>query len=124
MPRFVILVHDWPAWHWDFFLEAGPILKAWRLWAEPGYGKDVPAEPMFDHRLFYLDYEGPLSDGRGSVTRWDAGTFEWHSTEFLRVRLFGGKIKGIATIVSDTWRVERDVPPAGSGDHLGGAEVE
>ena len=76
MPRFVILVHDWPAWHWDFFLEAGPVLKAWRLWAEPGYGKGIPAEPMFDHRLFYLDYEGPLSDGRGSVTRWDTGTFE------------------------------------------------
>src|SRR6476619_1195636 len=89
MPRFVILEHDWPTRHWDFLLEAGPELKAWRLLAEPRYETDIPAEPNADHRLLYLDYEGPVSGGRGTVTRWDAGTFEWHSTEFLRVRLAG-----------------------------------
>src|SRR5262245_21080672 len=124
MPRFVILEHDWPTRHWDFLLEAGPVLKAWRLLAEPRYGVGIPVETNDDHRPFYLDYEGPVSGGRGTVTRWDAGTYVCHSTEFLRVRLFGDRMKGIATIVSDRWRFEREVPPAGPGDHLGGAEVE
>jgi DNA polymerase Ligase (LigD) len=124
MPRFVVLEHDWPAPHWDFLLEAGPVLKAWRLLAEPRYGFDVPVETNADHRLFYLDYEGPVSGGRGTVSRWDAGTFEWHSTEFLRVRLYGSRLRGTATIVSGRWRVERDVPAAGPGDDVGRPEVK
>lgn len=76
MPRFVILHHDWPSPHWDLLLEHGPVLKAWRLLAEPGVGRAVPAEANFDHRLLYLDYEGPISGARGTVTRWDAGTYE------------------------------------------------
>ncbi|MFO0805318.1 MAG: DNA polymerase ligase N-terminal domain-containing protein [Gemmataceae bacterium] len=77
MPRFVILEHDWPAVHWDLLLEAGGVLRAWRLLAEPGPGRTVPAEPNFDHRLAYLEYEGPLTGDRGRVKRWDAGEFEW-----------------------------------------------
>ena len=77
MPRFVILEHDWPTRHWDFFLESGPVLRAWRLLAEPAPGRVVPSEPNAEHRRLYLDYEGPVSGGRGNVVRWDAGTFEW-----------------------------------------------
>jgi hypothetical protein len=96
MPRFVILEHDWPTRHWDFLLEAGSVLRAWRLLAEPSLGKAVPAEPNADHRLFYLDYEGPVSGGRGSVRRWDAGTFEWlaDGPEQVEVKLRGVKLVG------------------------------
>lgn len=96
MPRFVILEHDWPARHWDFLLEAGPVLRAWRLLAEPGPGRAVPAEPNFDHRPLYLDYEGPLSGGRGAVRRWDAGTFDWVADEpgRVEVELRGAKVSG------------------------------
>lgn len=76
MPRFVLLAHDWPAPHLDLLLEAGPVLRAWRLLGEPGAGT-IPAEPNADHRPLYLDYEGPVSGDRGAVTRRDAGTFEW-----------------------------------------------
>jgi hypothetical protein len=124
MPRYAILEHDWPVRHWDFFLEAGPVLKAWRLNAEPRYTTDIPVEAIGDHRLLYLDYEGPISGDRGRVTRWDAGVFDWHSTEFLRVRLNGKRLKGVAVIVSDVWRIERDVSTAGSGDDVGRGEVE
>ena len=79
MPRFVILEHDWPARHWDLLLEAGAVLRAWRLLAEPGPAAAVPAEPNADHRPAYLDYEGPVSGGRGTVSRWDAGTFTWRA---------------------------------------------
>ena len=75
MPRFVILAHDWPAPHFDLMLEVGGVLKSWRLLAEPMPGVPVPAEPNDDHRLEYLDYEGPVSGGRGVVRRVDWGTF-------------------------------------------------
>lgn len=91
MPRFVILEHDWPTPHWDVLLEAGPVLRAWRLAAEPAPGRAVPAEPNADHRPFYLDYEGPVSGGRGTVRRWDAGAFEWigDGPDGVEVELYG-----------------------------------
>jgi hypothetical protein len=100
VPRFVILTHDWPAPHWDFLVEAGGVLRAWRLLAEPRAGTDITAEPNFDHRLLYLDYEGPLSGNRGSVSRWDAGHAEWVADELERVviELRGAKLTGCAVI--------------------------
>lgn len=100
MPRFVILEHDWPEQHWDFLLDAGGVLRAWRLLAEPGPGRTVPAEANLDHRMIYLDYEGPLTGDRGSVTRWDSGTFEWFLNEADRVEveLRGERMKGIAVL--------------------------
>ena len=95
MPRFAILAHDWPAPHLDLLLEAGPVLRAWRLLGEPG-AAPVPAEPNADHRPLYLDYEGPVSGGRGAVTRWDAGTFEWveDGPDRVVVELRGAKLAG------------------------------
>src|SRR5207248_2367384 len=98
--------------HWDFLLEAGPVLRAWRLLAEPRPGADLPAEPNFDHRPLYLDYEGPLSGGRGSVRRWDTGTFEWltDGEREKAVRLAGGRLRGVARLRRDgdgwVWRFE------------------
>ena len=96
MPRYVILEHDWPTLHWDLFVEAGPVLRAWRLLAEPNSGHVVAAEANGDHRLDYLTYEGPVSGGRGTVSRWDAGTFTWIDGENGRVvmELQGGKLAG------------------------------
>ena len=81
MPRFVILRHEGrdpeqPSVHWDLMLESGGILRTWALAALPAAGEPITAEQLPDHRLHYLDYEGPLSGNRGSVTRWDHGSFE------------------------------------------------
>lgn len=76
MPRFVILEHDHPVRHWDLMLETGSILRTWRLAEPPRPGSVITAEATFDHRLHYLDYEGPVSGDRGTVTRWLAGTYE------------------------------------------------
>jgi DNA polymerase Ligase (LigD) len=75
MPRFVILEHDHPTLHWDLMLECAGALKTWRLPAPPS---DNPREAVAigDHRLVYLDYEGPVSGNRGVVKQWDAGTYE------------------------------------------------
>ena len=114
MPRFVILTHDWPFPHWDFLVEVGGALRAWRVLAEPTLGEDIPAEPNFDHRLLYLDYEGPLSGGRGNVSRWDAGSCEWLADEPDRVEieLSGTKLVGRALIQrgGDGWMFRLTAP--------------
>ena len=93
MPRFVILRHDHPTLHWDFMLQAGDVLKTWRLEAPPEDGRAVPAEASFDHRLVYVDYEGEVSGGRGRVSAWDRGEFEEGpgSVEGRRVLLLSGR---------------------------------
>lgn len=73
MRRYVILEHDHPFLHWDLMIEWGDHLKTWRLFSPPNPGESVRAEPLAQHRLMYLDYEGPVSGGRGTVTQWDAG---------------------------------------------------
>src|SRR5438105_2884446 len=91
MARFVILEHDHPSLHWDLMLEVAEVLQTWRLSAPPGEGP-VSAERSFDHRLIYLDHEGPISGGRGRVSRWDHGAFRWARQEegAIVVELEGG----------------------------------
>jgi hypothetical protein len=112
MPRFVLLEHDHPHRHWDLLLEAGSILRSWRLSAPPGSADVILVEPTPDHRLLYLDYEGPVSGDRGSVRRWDAGTFEWDQDSELRigVRLSGQRLRGLLLIEASraTWRTYVD----------------
>jgi hypothetical protein len=107
MPRFVILEHDHPERHWDLMLEADGVLRTWRLHAPPRPGHAVDATPSFDHRLAYLDYEGPVSGGRGTVQRWDAGTFEWDTeTDDQKAFLLRGvRIQGRARLdrTGETW---------------------
>ena len=98
MPRFVVLEHEWPRPHLDFLLEADGVLRAWRLLVEEIVSTTVPAEPNFDHRLLYLEFEGPLSGDRGTVRRWDVGTFDWieNGPERVAVELRGGRLIGRA----------------------------
>ena len=75
MPRYVVLTHDHPHWHWDFMLEVDGALRTWRLDQEPGSAPAMRATQLPDHRLHYLDYEGPVSGNRGQVARWDEGQY-------------------------------------------------
>lgn len=108
MPRFVLLQHDHPFLHWDFMLEVGTVLRTWRLLDYPAAGQTSRAEALGDHRLTYLDYEGPVSGGRGAVERCDTGTYE--AVEMVEdqcvVRLHGRRLCGLATLqrtTSDAW---------------------
>jgi hypothetical protein len=100
MPRFVILEHDHPFLHWDLMLETGDVLRAWRLLEQPAVGRTIQAEALGDHRLLYLDYEGPVSGNRGSVHRWDAGTFTWEldTPERVTVWLAGNRCRGLGIL--------------------------
>jgi hypothetical protein len=100
MPQFVILRHDSPRGvHFDLMLEVGDVLKTWALPQPPQPGVEIECEALGDHRRAYLDYEGPLSGNRGSVTRWDRGeyTVERQSDEKWVVNLAGDKLVGRAT---------------------------
>jgi len=99
LPRFVILEHDYPDQYWDFLLEAGDHLRAWKLRESPEKltnGENIEAEIAPNHRLIYLDYEGPISNGRGAVKRFDQGLFKWleENDGKVTVEISGKKVIG------------------------------
>jgi hypothetical protein len=101
MPRYVILRHEMPSpergpVHWDFMLETDGILRTWALAEQPTLQREIAANQLADHRLAYLDYEGPISGNRGIVTRWDAGEYrlDIDSADELQISLKGQKLSG------------------------------
>ena len=100
MPRFAVLEHRWDGVHWDFLLEHGETLRSWALGAPIAPGREVPARALPDHRLVYLEYEGAVSGGRGTVRRVDAGQYEartW-AADLVRIRLTGAQLSGEAEL--------------------------
>jgi len=96
MFRFVILDHDFPFPHFDLMLEAGGRLRTWRLFGPPNDSREIRAEALGDHRIEYLDYEGPLSGDRGRVVRWDSGSYAIleESPNRILVMLDGRRCRG------------------------------
>ncbi len=98
MHRFVVLTHNHPFPHWDLLLDVGEqhALRTWRLLAEPLSTECIAVEPLPDHRRIYLDYEGPISGDRGSVSRWDSGAYEVAAEDDaqLVLRFHGNKLSG------------------------------
>ena len=64
---------------WDLMFEAGAVLWTWSLPAPPDRGEALPASArhLVAHRIAYLEYEGEVSGGRGSVAVHDRGVYEW-----------------------------------------------
>jgi hypothetical protein len=100
MRRFVVLIHDFPELHWDFMLENEAGLRTWRLAREPSEPGPIDAKALADHRLAYLDYEGPVCGDRGSVRRFDRGeyTLVEETTERVVVELHGAILRGTAVL--------------------------
>jgi hypothetical protein len=101
MPRFVLLQHTTPPHyarpsHWDFMLEHGEQLMTWALVAAPRPIEAIVADRLPDHRLAYLDYQGPVSGDRGHVIQCDAGSFQWLQNEprVVEVYLSGRQLEG------------------------------
>ncbi len=107
--RFVVLRHE-PGdagpreLHWDLMLEFGDSLRTWALTSEPRVGEQIAADELPRHRLDYLDYEGPVSRGRGTVSRFDRGTFDVveESPEQLSLDLQGELLAGRLQLTHDT----------------------
>lgn len=120
--RFVILTHDHPHLHWDLMLEEAHDLRTWRLLAEPDSAGPIPAEALPPHRKHYLTYEGPVSGNRGTVTRWDSGSYELLQADeqHVRVRLDGSRLNTEISIrLSDEaagrWEIQFDSSDADAG---------
>ena len=91
MPRFVVHYHIMPPTshrpdHWDLMLENRTsetfnpeerTLLTWALESQLFVGRTVKAKQLDNHRAWFLDNDGELSDGRGFVTRQLSGEFEW-----------------------------------------------
>lgn len=125
MPRFVLLYHNCPPnyerpSHWDFMLEAGATLRTWALERLPRDWRDVwsttaeaypdcppvadghvvAAISLGDHRLDYLEFEGPLGGDRGTVIRVAAGTYrgELEASTGWQVTLEGKDLRGTLSL--------------------------
>ena len=84
-------------------LERGGALRTWACASVPAIGQELSAEELADHRPAYLDYEGEVSTGRGSVTRVAAGEYEVlaESADVLRVCLSSEMLSGELTLARD-----------------------
>jgi len=97
MPPFVVLKHEASeGTHFDFMLRVGEVLRTWALPQEPAVGMEILGHKLPDHRLAYLDYEGPVSGGRGSVSRFDSGDYRVlrRSGPEMEVFLSGERLAG------------------------------
>jgi len=115
MPRFALLTHDHPFPHWDFLIETGPACRTWRLRLSPDTPGPIAAEPLADHRLMYLDYEGPVSGNRGEVAQWDAGEYNGSTSGTdLDLTIRGRRLNGTVRLLerSGDWTWEFKSPLA------------
>jgi hypothetical protein len=126
--RWVLLWHECPAdyrngSHWDLMLEREGIaeerrLATWSLSALPagwpGAAADalteVAAVALADHRAAYLEYEGPVSGDRGTVTRVASGEVTWREETERRVVVdLLNSLQGEVALVGDSgdsWRLK------------------
>jgi hypothetical protein len=105
--RFVILHHEVHGGeHWDLMLERDGVLLTWQLQRESITPADlpIPATRIDDHRLAYLDYEGPVSRNRGHVRRVDEGTviFQELTDSQVVFKLAGKRLCGAFEVRTST----------------------
>ena len=101
MPRFVLLHHQTVPGaakppHFDFMLEMDGIMRTWNMMQEPLPGVTQTATLIHDHRLDYFDFEGDLTENRGTMRRCDRGDYSimsWADEEIV-VQLVGGSLVG------------------------------
>ena len=75
--RFVILKHQGHGdLHYDLMLEGKDKLVTWSCSQNPLTHPNARCRRIADHRKVYLEYEGPVSQNRGTVERVDSGRYE------------------------------------------------
>jgi hypothetical protein len=93
-------------------LEREGVLLTWRLrtlppaWQSGGAAGEsdeaisIAAEPLADHRIEYLDYQGPVSGDRGHVRRLDNGNYAVLKElgDCLQARLEGRRVRAIVSL--------------------------
>jgi hypothetical protein len=115
-PRFVILKHTCQGrpTHWDLMLEAGSVLHTWRLDAPPAESEEYTAITRIqDHEVRFLDYQGPVNEGKGMVEPADSGFYRVLGSDESGSQLleFNGKMLNcrcrLEHISKDQWLMTR-----------------
>src|SRR2546430_2522152 len=118
---FVVQEHHARRLHWDLRLEKEGVGVSWAV------PKGIPPDPkknhlavhVEDHPLEYFKFAGEIPKGEyggGTVTIWDAGTYEtvkWSDREVM-VEFHGGRLKGRDVLFQtrgNDWRNPRMGPP-------------
>lgn len=109
--RFVIQRHQKGAeLHFDIMLERRGRLRTWSSPGPPSPGIQE-ARSLPDHRIAYLEHEGEVSRGRGSVRIWDRGRYDssvWEENRVI-VDISGGRLRGrlsLSQVDRECWRME------------------
>lgn len=97
--RFVVLRHEQDGHHhFDLMIDTGPALATWKMPEPPETTRAVPQDCLRlpDHRRRYLDYQGPLSENRGEVTRHDDGHCIVHACSPVcwEITFYGRELRG------------------------------
>ena len=125
--RFVVQEHHATRLHWDLRLEHDGVLASWAI------PNGIPADPADnrlavrteDHPLEYLDFHGEIPKGEygaGTMTIWDAGTYDVHKWEDKKVEVtfHGERLSGRYGLFpigksgdsANDWMIHRMDPPA------------
>jgi len=127
-PRFVVQEHSARRLHWDLRLEHDGVAASWAI---PNGIPEDPAENRKavrteDHPLEYLEWEGEIPAGEygaGTMTIWDAGTYELEKWEPEKVMLDfeGERLQGRYALfragkAEKDWMIHRIDPPARERD--------
>lgn len=78
--------------HFDLMLETDEGLLTWAMGAMPAAGESCGAIQLPLHREIYLTHQGPVSGGRGTVTRRLAGRYEFTAPTELILYADGGDL--------------------------------
>ena len=102
--RYVVQEHSgFGPVHYDFMVEQGGVLWTWQLDLPPDRWRigPVAARRIGDHRLAYLDYEGPISGNRGRCRIVARGRCRVVQVEpgAVRLELSEGAMAGTAELV-------------------------
>lgn len=114
MPRFVIQEHTTQEQtHWDFMLQQQDHLATWQIPTPPNtwHETTIKCNRIFNHRLKYLTFEGPISNNRGNVKIVDKGEYILqHADENIwQVQLLGDNIVGnieLVKINDKSWQMK------------------
>ena len=122
--RFVIQEHHATRLHWDLRLEHDGVLASWAV------PNGIPEDPKQnrkavhteDHPLEYLEFHGEIPAGNygaGTMTIWDAGTYECHKwrDDEVMVTFAGERVQGRYVLFragaeEKDWMIHRMDPPA------------
>ena len=98
--------------HWDLLLQRGQLLHTWAIDENPFENPNRPVDALkiHHHRLEYLDYEGPVSNDRGTVKRFERGDLQWvcFAKDTVVVDIVGQQFSGrisMSLLLGEEWKV-------------------